>query len=391
MAEIKNLKKVAQRILRAIKRNERIILYGDADLDGVASVIILKETLKNLEGEVEAIYFPDREKEGYGISELGLDYLKQFSPALLIALDCGIGNFEEVRLAKKIGFEVIIIDHHQVLDKLPEAAIIVDPNQKTDKYPFKGLANVGIVYKLSQILLKNRLTDSIKENFLELVALATIADMMPVEDENKIMIEQGLSSLMNSWRPGLRAFLKIDKIKNATTPRQTAQKIISALNAVGVKDHLNQAFLLLTISSQEEADLLAKDFLERCYRKQIEIKEITAEVEEKVLKKLTEPIVFEGESHWPLVLLGPVASKICQIYKKPTFIFKKGEIESRGAVRTPSGINSVEAMKRCSKLLKTYGGHPLAAGFNLKNENLKAFKNCLIKYFTKNEKNNNLY
>ena len=400
---IKNLKKVADRILKAIRRKEKIILYGDADLDGVASVIVLKETLKNLNGQISAIYFPNRESEGYGITENGLNYLKaklsfmkarrkkktKFSspaphhnygggPALFIALDCGIGNFKEVKIANKMGFEVIIIDHHEVLDDLPEAKIIVDPKQKGDEYPFKGLATAGIAFKLSELLLKNKLTETLKQNFLELVALATIADMMPQENENKVMIEEGLISLENSWRPGLKAFLKINEIKNKISIRQIAQKIISALNASNRQDHLSQAFLLLTTSNDGEAEILAKELLENCYQKQIRIREITNEVEEKALKKISEPIIFEGNSSWPLVLVGPVASKICHIYKKPTFIFKKGEKESRGAVRTPEGKNAVEIMKNCSKFLITYGGHPLAAGFSTKNENLEKFKECLI-------------
>lgn len=378
--EIKNLKKTAQRILKAIKNKENIILYGDADLDGVTAVIILKETIKDLGGDVLAIYFPDREKEGYGINKEALSYLKKFAPGLLVASDCGIGNFDEVILAKKLGLEVIIIDHHEVLDRLPRASIIVDPKQKGDIYPFKGLATVGIVFKLSEILLKNKMTDLLRKNFLELVALATLADMMPQEEENKIMIEEGLFSLENSWRPGLRAFFEINEFQNSGTIRMTAQKIISALNSMEVKNHSNEGYLLLTSNSLEKAKTIAKSLLEKRYQKQIRIREITDEVEEKALKKLDVPIIFEGDDSWPLTLAGSVASRICNLYKKPTFIFKKREIESRGAVRTPPGINSVKTMKKCSKYLLTYGGHPQAAGFTIKNENLEEFRECLIKH-----------
>ncbi|MBZ9578376.1 DHH family phosphoesterase, partial [Patescibacteria group bacterium] len=184
--EIKNLKKAAKRILKAIKNKEKIILYGDADLDGTTSVIVLKEAIKTLGGKIETIYFPDREKEGYGISKEALYYLKERAPALLIALDCGISNFKEILLAKKFGFEVIVIDHHEILDKLPDAEIVVDPKQKGDKSPLKYLATVGITYKLSELLFSNKMDDQIKKNFLELVALGTIADVMPRKDENKI-------------------------------------------------------------------------------------------------------------------------------------------------------------------------------------------------------------
>src|SRR3990170_683109 len=155
--EIKNLKKAAQRILRAIKDKEKIILYGDSDLDGVSSVIILKESIRNLGGHAEAIYFPDRDKEGYGLTKKALESLKDFVPALLVMADCGIGNFEELSLAKKIGLEAVVIDHHEVLGKLPIASIIVDPKQKTDKYPFKLFAATGIVYKLSKEMFRNKM------------------------------------------------------------------------------------------------------------------------------------------------------------------------------------------------------------------------------------------
>ena len=396
MAEIKNLKKAANRIKKAIRNNERIILYGDADLDGVASVIILKETLKNLDSGEIAIYFPDREIEGYGITKDGLNSLTKFAPALLIAFDLGIGNFREVKLARKLGLEVVIIDHHEVLDKLPEAEIIVDPKQKGDRYPFKGLATAGIVFKLSEILLAERMTENLRKSFLELAALATIADMMPQDNDNKIFIEAGLSSLENSWRPGLKVFSRIvdetaavspprrcarvNETKNYRNNKELSQKIISALNVTDFqKNHLNETYLLLTLSSFEEAEILAKNLIEKSYQRQEKIREITREAEERVLKKISDTIVFEGDELWPLTLSGAVASRICRLYKKPTFIFNKQNSESVGAVRTPSEINSVALMKKCKKYLINYGGHPQASGFRIKNENLEKFKNCLIK------------
>jgi len=376
--EIKNLKKAASRILKALKDKERIILYGDADLDGVSSVIILKEVIKSLGGEVSAVYFPDRETEGYGINESALDYLKNFSPAILISLDLGIGNFKEVKLAKKFGFEVIIIDHHEILDKLPEAKIIVDPKQKGDKYPFQGLATAGISFKLSQTLLGEKLSQRLRENFLELVALATISDLMPKVKDNQIFIEEGLASLKNTFRPGLRAFFSIDSLKNRGIFQELSQKIISSLNAADKKDHLNEAYLLLTEKEEKIAESLAENLLEKSYQKHVRIKEITDEVEERILKKMKEKIIFEGGNDWPITNLGPVASRICQRYQKPIFLFKIAEKQSQGTVRVPSEFNSVKLMQKCSQYLETYGGHPLASGFRIKNENLEKFKNCLI-------------
>jgi len=390
--EIKNLEKVADRIREAIKKNEKIILYGDADLDGVSSVIILKEAIKNLNGKISAVYFPDRENEGYGITKKGLDYLKNFSPALFITMDLGIGNFEEVKIAKKLGFEVIIIDHHEILDKIPSASIVVDPQQEGDKYPFKGLATAGISFRLSQILLGTptrpppsrcarapKLTKNLRKNFLELVALATIADMMPRLEENQLFIDEGLESLGRTFRPGLRAFFSIADFRNQLSLKEISQKIISSLNTSDKIDHLNEIYLLLTEKDERVAKELAKKLLEKGYQRQIRIREITDEVEEKLFKKMKEKVIFEGGDTWSLILLGAVASRICQRYQKPTFLFKIDKEESQGSVRVPRGLDSVKLMQKCSKFLETYGGHPPASGFRIKNKNLEKFKDCLIK------------
>ncbi len=380
MVEIKNLKKTAERIIIAIKNQENVILYGDADLDGVTSVIILEDAIKSLGGKISAVYFPDREIEGYGISESGLNFLKKYSPALLIAVDCGIGNFKEVKIAHKLGFEVLIIDHHEVLDKLPEVKIIVDPKQKGDKYPFKGLASVGIIFKLSELLLENKLSETLRKNFLELVALATIADMMPKENENKSFIEEGLRSLENSWRPGIKNFFTSSFIKKwGFNLGQKVSKIISILNVRDVENQLPASFRLLTISSPEEAQKIIEKLLVKSGIRREKIEKITEEVEKRIAVKMAEPIIFEGDSNFDFTLISPVASILCQEYMKPCFIFKKMEKESQGTVRTPSGINSVSLMKKCSKYPLSYGGHPQASGFRIKNEDLEKFKECLIK------------
>ena len=378
MAEIKNLKKAAQRITKAVKNKERIILYGDADLDGASSVIILEEAIKNLGGKVSAVYFPDRETEGYGITETGLEFLKDKAPALLVAVDCGIGNFKEVKSAQKLGFEVIIVDHHEVLDELPEANIVVDPKQKGDKYPFKKLAATGIVFKLIEVLLKKKMTESLRRNFLELVALATLADMMPKEADNEIFIEQGLSSLEKSFRPGISVFLEEEIIRNLPSLNQKVSKIISILNIRDIEDRLPASFRLLTSPTPEKVKEIVKKLLEKSKLRKEKIEVMVQEVESKILNK-SESVIFEGNSSFEMILMSSVASIICKEYQKPTFIYKKMEEESQGTVRTPADINSVALMKKCSECLLTFGGHPQASGFRIKNENLEKFKECLVK------------
>ena len=251
--EIKNLKKTAQRILKAIENKEKIILFSDSDLDGVTSLIILKETIENLGGKVKLVYFSFRE-DGYGLNKKALRFLKSKAPALLICLDLGIGNFEEVKIAQKYGFEVIIVDHHDILGKLPPASIIVDPKQKGDKYPFKSLANVGIVFKLSKEILPKSLFKELERNFLELTALGTIADLMPQVGENKEMIEKGIKSLKTSERIGIRVFFERDFIKNSKTNSELASRIISLLNAgQQKKDNLTETYLILSASEISKA------------------------------------------------------------------------------------------------------------------------------------------
>ena len=387
MTEIKNLKKAAERVLKAIKNKEKIILYGDADLDGVASVIILKESIRDLGGEIAAIYFPDRETEGYGLTEKGLGYLKSFSPALLITIDLGIGNFREVKLAKKMGFEVIIIDHHEILEKLPQASIIVDPKQKDDKYYFKELATAGIAFKLSLLILGKKASENKINDLLELVAIATIADIMSQEAENKIMIKKGVESLEDTWRPGLSALLNERSLQDSKSLLAKISKIISILNVRDVENRLPASYRLLTVSSQEKAEKIIEKLIEKSLQRKRRIQEITDEIEERLSNKTEKPLVFEGDYGWDLVLLGPVASIISQRYKKPTFLFRQDLKESQGTARTPRGIDLVKAMRGCSKLLETYGGHPPAAGFRAKNENLEEFGECLARYFLRSYKN----
>ncbi len=380
--EIKNIRKAAERILKAVKKKEKIIIYGDADMDGISAVIILEEAIRNLSGKVAAVYFPDREIEGYGLNEDALNFLKNQLPALLILLDCGISNLNEVKIAKNLGFEVMIVDHHKPLHKLPQASIIVNPKQKGDQYPFKEFAAAGVVFKLIEELFAGKMTISLRNNFLELVALATIADMMPQTDDNLEIVRDGLQALNNTSRPALQAFWEIDPVIKDNI-NQFAQKIILACHAGNGKSHSNEAYLLLTSKSIKEAESRARYLLDKAYDRRLQIKEIVEKIEERVLRQIKEIIIFEGEDWWPVLMLGPAASKICQNYNKPVFLYNQKDGVCQGAVRTPKGVDGVKAMMKCGKLLETYGGHPQAAGFRIKERDLDKFKTCLIEYFKK--------
>jgi single-stranded-DNA-specific exonuclease len=375
MAEIKNLNNAAKRILKAIKKKEPIIIYGDSDMDGVCSVIVLKEAIASAGSQNYTVYFPDREIEGYGINKKSLSSL--ISPALLVVLDCGIGNVKEVDLANKMGFEVVIVDHHEPLMDYPRASIIVDPKQKGDKYPFKELASVGLAFKLAEHILK--LSDPLRKSFLELVAMATIADMMPRKEDNEEMIFEGMTYLKDTWRPGLKALFGLYDLRSFNLD-QKITKINSLLNIRDVKDGLPLAYRLLCEADTKKAEKMAEDLLEKGVEKKRMTKEIISQIEERNLMK-NDNIVFEGDESWDLILLGVAAAVVSKNTKKPVFLYKKYEKESQGSVRAPDGFNTVEAMMSCSKILDTYGGHPKASGFKVKNKNLDKFKKCLIKFF----------
>jgi len=377
--KIKNIEIAAERIRKAVLNKERIVLYGDSDLDGISSVVILKEAINSLGGEVSAVFFPDRENDGYGINMHALGLLKDKAPALFITLDLGIGNIKEVDEANKMGFEVMIVDHHETLVGIPNALIIVDPKQESDPFPFKGMANVGIAFKLCEEVLGDNISNSQRNSFLELAALGTIADMVPQIDENEKIIEEGLRSLKNTFRPGLKAFL--DVLGHGNVFEGHIQRIISALNAAESVNYDNESYFLLTSSSIVESREMVQNLLNKNFGKQQKIRDIVAEVERRINQKPDDPVIFEGDPAWRLTLAGSVASILCNKYAKPVFIFKRGDKESCGSVRNPKGTNSVDAMKSCCEHLMTYGGHANASGFRLKNDNLEHFKNCLNKFF----------
>ncbi|MEA3296081.1 MAG: DHH family phosphoesterase [Patescibacteria group bacterium] len=378
--EIKNLAKTKNRILKAIKNNERIILYGDADLDGTASVVILEWAIQEIKGKVSQVFFVDREKQGYGINKTALRYLKKYAPALFIAMDLGITNFEEIEIAKKLGFEVIIIDHHIPLGKVPKADIVVDPKQKNDNYKFKDLCASGIVYRLARILLKDKLTADLDNSFLELTALATIADMMPKEQENKDYIEKGIRSLDNTENLGLRILLDMNFLRGLEQ-QEKIHKITSILNVSGIKNNLTGAYVFLNLKSEKQAKAIADRLVKEKQQRYFFIKSVTQEIENRISNNNEKSVIFESNVGWPNTIIGTVASKICAKYQKPVFIVNKMPSKSIGTVRMPKNMDAVKAMSACADLLVTFGGHAPAAGFTVQNKNLAKFEKCLTEYF----------
>jgi single-stranded-DNA-specific exonuclease len=413
LEKIKNLEKAAKRIKEAVKDQEQIIIYADSDMDGVSSAIILKESINNIaysvlkEGQSLPpiqFYHPDRKTEGYGLNRTALEFLsekfstpfkegakkkvKKAKLGLLITLDCGITNFEEVEMARSLGFFVLLIDHHQVLDKMPKADIVVDPNQEGDK-TFKSFANAGLTFQLAKELLGESMSQGLRSSFLELAALATIADMMPEVEENSDIIMEGLSSIQNSHRPGIKVFFEIFNLKDFVSKRDLISKMVSVLNVASVRpDHQHDCYLLLTTGNYDLAKLTVQSLLEKSGRRHEELKGLEEEVRYIVNSKNGSPVIFEGSKNWDIELLGAVASRIVREFQKPTFIYTMKEGSSRGSVRAPKGMDVVKAMADSADLLEMFGGHPPAAGFTVKNENLEKFRDKLIEYFSRHKAQN---
>jgi len=385
----KGIKEVGQRILKAAQKGEKIIIYGDADLDGIASVVILKELFDFLnplldQQEKIRVYFPDREKEGYGISDTALDVLAQEAPALLFVLDCGISNVSEVERAKKTGFEVVIIDHHQPLEKLPKADLLIDPKLKDDPCPFKDYAAAGLVYKVAQsVLSRVKDSESVEDKLSELAALATLSDQMPLKEDNRRIVDKGMSALLNTQREGILALIDLGEA-DVQTDMDVFQKIIAPLNSANLMNHVAESYLLLTEDSPRKARTLAQKLIKQNKHKKGLVSNTVEELIQKIDKEKSDSlIIFEVNEYWTVPALGVIASKLLQFYKKPIFLFKKGEKESVGSARLPSDLDGVAALTYCKRFLETYGGHAPACGCRLKNKNLDKFKKCLEKYFSK--------
>ena len=400
---LKDMEKAVERILKAIESKEKIVIYGDYDTDGVCSTAVLYLTLKELGAEKIDVYIPDRDKERHGLNENSIRLLKKANTDLIITVDCGSDNIKEVDLARDLNIDVIITDHHEVKDKLPYAIAVVNPKRKDDKYPFKELAGAGVAFKLVQAISETVYNSNPKDgeklkNFqkwlLDLVAIATVTDVMPIIGENRTLVKYGLGVLAQTRWVGLKELMKVAGINPKVTRYSVSGEApLSNLNtytlgfilgprisAASRIDHADVAFKLLITQSKEEAIELAKELNERNIKRQNLTDQIVKEIEERIESKVDkEKIVFEGDEKWPAGLVGLVASIISEKYRRPTFIsqIKKDIIytSARSAIDT---FNIIDSIKECSDLLEKYGGHPGAAGFTIRRENLKKVRERLV-------------
>jgi single-stranded-DNA-specific exonuclease len=387
---ILNLKETALLIKKIAKEKENIILYGDADMDGATSALIMREIFRSLSAiyrkeEKLRIYFPNRSKDGYGLNKKALVDLKPYAPAWVVMVDCGIGNIKEVASANKLGFKSIIIDHHRVLEKLPKAEIIVDPHQPGEKHDFREFANAGLCLRLAEELIKDK--KKIEELYT-LTALANIADQVPDRGENEEITQRGLKNLKNIRNIGIKKMMELVEFKNSGKA-EVVNKIVGSLNSSENIGSLNEIYLLLAATTQGEAKKWAESLLkgskEKSEKKRLVVENVASRIN---AQKEKEVLIFEGDKSWRLIHLGSAASELMQRFGVPVFLYAIDKQYSTGSARLPKGFNGVEALSSCKELLGTYGGHPPACGFKFKNANAPKVKKKLVEFFKKHNYDN---
>ena len=371
-----NMKAAVTRILAALDRRERIVLFGDYDVDGVTSLALLAETLRAY-GAIPDLFLPLRMEEGYGLSHDSVQRcIQQFHPQLLIALDCGTSSGAEIVDLRKRGVEVIVLDHHEPKSALSECVAVVNPKVDPGS-PLHYLCSVGIVFKLCHALLKTRPIDFDLKSKLDLVALGTVADIVPLRGENRTLVQRGAIEIARSTRPGLKKLIEVSGVRPPIFTEDIGYRLGPRLNAAGRLSTAEKSLRLLLTRDETEATELAA-FLDKQNRERQEVeKRIFAAAEDKIAKEFDPSrdaaiVVFERD--WHPGVLGIVASRIAHKYHRPAIVIGLDENGvGKGSGRSIEGLNLVQTLSRCADKIDKYGGHEMAAGLTVQEKNLDLF------------------
>lgn len=372
---MKDMDKAVKRIENAIAESENILVFGDYDVDGTTAVALMSSYLKTRTDAV-ATYIPDRYEEGYGVSIKGIDFAHDNDFSLIIALDCGIKAIEKVAYAKEKGIDFIICDHHRPGHELPDAVAILDPKQEDCTYPYDELCGCGVGFKLIQAL-SSRDNKSIEDliEYLDLVATAIGADIVPITGENRILAYFGLQVINGNPRAGMRALIKQTK-KTELTITDVVFIIAPRINAAGRMKHGNHAVTLLTETDEELAEAYAMQIeqfnTDRKEADQQITQEALLQIEEYGEQQRLTSVVFQET--WHKGVIGIVASRLIETYYRPTLVFTKSGNRLAASARSVSGFDVYNALEACSTHIEQFGGHKYAAGLTLKEENYEAFK-----------------
>ena len=370
-----DMEKATDRIMQAIKNKEKTIIYGDYDVDGITSITVLKKFLQERGLETD-YYIPNRLEEGYGLNVDAIQEIAQKKYKLMITVDCGVSGIEEIKLANSKGIETIVTDHHEQLDELPAAYAIINPKRRDNTYPFRGLAGVGVVFKLIQAISKKLGLDE-KEylKYLDIVCIGTISDIVPLVDENRVIAKLGLMLVECTKNIGLKELISETKYKNIDST-MISFAIAPRINACGRMGKQEEALQLFLTENLEEA----KEITKKLERYNSERQETEKNIFEQAIKKIeTENLkelnsIVLASENWHHGVIGIVASRITEKFYKPTILICIEGDEGKGSGRSVPGFDLHQALVDSSQFLKKYGGHEMAVGLSLEKEKINDFK-----------------
>lgn len=372
---MKDMEVAVDRIIRAIEKGERILVFGDYDVDGTTSVALMSSYLKTKSDHI-ATYIPDRYEEGYGVSYKGIDFANDNDFSLIIALDCGVKAIEKVAYAKSLGIDFIICDHHRPGSELPGAVAVLDPKRDDCEYPYKELCGCGVGFKLIQALaLRDGKSVEDLVEYLDLVATAIGADIVPITGENRTLAYFGLQVINENPRPGIKALIAMAK-KDELTITDVVFIIAPRINAAGRMKHGNHAVTLLNEIDYNTAVEYAIEINDFNSDRREADQRITEEALQQIIEnreeeRLTSVVFHES---WHKGVIGIVASRLTETYYRPTLVFTKSGDKLAASARSVKGFDVYNALEACSEHIEQFGGHKYAAGLTLKEENYEAFK-----------------
>ena len=380
---LKDMEAAVNHIIQQKKNEGKILIFGDYDVDGVSSTSLLYLFLNSIDINV-SYYIPHRDIDGYGLSNRGIDFAKEIGSNLIITCDCGINAFQEIEYAKSLNIDVIVTDHHKPEEKIPDCIAVINPNQKDCNYPFKGLCGAGVAFKLAfGISKKLSLSPNVVWCYADLATLGTAADMVPLIDENRIISHIGLEQIKAGNNLGIKSIIKTSRlnIENITIG-QISFWVTPKINAAGRLGDASRAVKLLTSSNQ----IYALESAEKLHRENERRKTITQSMEQESILMVEKELNINNKSSivlykegWNSGIIGIVASRIKEIYNRPTIIISVDKEVGKGSCRSIANFDIVEALKLSENLLDGFGGHPMAAGLTINKNNLDDF----IKSFEK--------
>jgi single-stranded-DNA-specific exonuclease len=365
------------RVITALTENQKICIYGDYDVDGTCATALLYMFLKELDANVE-FYIPRRLEEGYGLSTAAIDIVKEKGTNLMIAVDCGITAIAETDYANQLGIDVIICDHHQPKDEIPKAVAVLDPLKPECSYPFKYLSGAGVAFKLAQGLCERIGKRGLPLKYLDLVALAGAADIVPLIDENRILVNEGLNQVNLNPRPGIEALIEMSKLQpGQLSSGQIVFTVAPRINAVGRLGDAERAVNLLIATNKKDALRLAEVLETENYeRRKIDVDtfEAAKEIVDSQIDLDEDLAIVLHNEHWHPGVIGIVASRLVEKYYRPSVLLTTIDGIAKGSARSINGFNIYEALQKCDDLLLHFGGHQAAAGLALELDKVDEFK-----------------